>query len=251
MPLIITKRHTAADLRVWAEREQTDHVRERDPEPLNRKIKRSVGAIKDFLAAGTAYVGWSGGKDSTVVAHLTRTIDPTAPVVWLRIDPWPNPETGLVSGRLSTPIIEHIETVDSARLTTQDWLTTYERAWDLAWLQGLWEIKQQFGPRYISGIRADESRDRARRCAQWGESTTNTCAPLAWWSVDDVYQYLYRFKLPIHPAYGYSGGGSWDRTALRVDAVGLYSGIGMGRKSWEAIYYPEQLAAIDQWCRQA
>lgn len=47
----------------------------RDTEPLLERIE-------EHLDSHDGYLAFSGGKDSTVVAHLARQVDPAVPVVW-------------------------------------------------------------------------------------------------------------------------------------------------------------------------
>jgi len=53
--------------------------------PLEEKIKMTKQKIKDFYEAmnGEVYVSFSGGKDSTVLLHLVRSIYPNIKAVWV------------------------------------------------------------------------------------------------------------------------------------------------------------------------
>lgn len=94
-------------------------------------------------------------------------------------------------------------------------------------------------------MRADESRARKLRSAAWGAATQNTCAPLDRWSNAEVFAYLARFDLPIHPAYAMSYGGALARDQIRVDCIGGRTGRGKGRREWEWTYYRDEIIALE------
>lgn len=52
--------------------------------PLKQKIEISIAKIKEFYEAmdSQTYVSFSGGKDSTVLLHLVRSIYPSVKAVW-------------------------------------------------------------------------------------------------------------------------------------------------------------------------
>ena len=50
--------------------------------PLEVKIQKSKQRIREWLEREDSYVAFSGGKDSTVLAHLVHQVDPTVPLVF-------------------------------------------------------------------------------------------------------------------------------------------------------------------------
>jgi phosphoadenosine phosphosulfate reductase len=118
--------------------------------------------------------------------------------------------------------------------------------------QGFTEAAKRFGVRHISGIRGDESADRARRMAHWGESSKNTCAPIGKFDGTDVFTYLLSNRLPIHPAYAFTMNGILDPQRIRVAAIGCREtdiergrrGDGHGRHEWEQRYYSDHIRAV-------
>jgi len=96
----------------------------------------------------------------------------------------------------------------------------------------------------VSGIRADESSARRMRVRRWGETSNIACAPLAHWTILDVFAYLAREDLPIHPVYAMSYGGSLPRERLRVDHIGGEPGAGFGRREWERKYYGDVVRRV-------
>lgn len=59
-------------------------LKQRQALPLEEKIKYSIDRIMEWYAywGGLVYVAFSGGKDSTVLAHLVRSIYPDVPLVF-------------------------------------------------------------------------------------------------------------------------------------------------------------------------
>jgi phosphoadenosine phosphosulfate reductase len=120
----------------------------------------------------------------------------------------------------------------------QDKLT--DKIWYSTWRK----VGKQFVDRHISGVRGKESSLRAMRMSRWGTSTERTCAPIGYWSTSDVYAYLYKYNLPVHPNYAMLGGGRWNREYIRTAEIGDIHGNGIGRTEWEQEYYPDILARI-------
>lgn len=60
-------------------------LKQRQSLPLNLKIELSKRRIKEFYEHfdGKVYVSFSGGKDSTVLLHLVRSLYPDVPVVFV------------------------------------------------------------------------------------------------------------------------------------------------------------------------
>ena len=70
------------------------------------------------------------------------------------------------------------------------------------------------------------------------------CAPISAWRESDVFSYLAKNKLPVHPAYAMLGGGRWPRHRLRVAEIGDTHGTGGGRREWEQEYYGDVLRRL-------
>jgi len=102
--------------------------------------------------------------------------------------------------------------------------------------------RARHGERHISGVRAQEARVRRLRMITHGESSPNTCAPIGWWDMADVFAYLHKHDLPVHPAYAQTYGGAFSREDIRVDALG--GATGSNRVEWEGRYYGEEIESI-------
>lgn len=104
--------------------------------------------------------------------------------------------------------------------------------------------------RYVCGLRADESRARAAGIRARGMVTKRTCRPLAHWSAVDVFAFLCREGLPVHPVYAMTYAGSLDRRWMRVHPLctvprkrKVSSIHGRDTASWEDDYYGDVIAA--------
>lgn len=96
---------------------------------------------------------------------------------------------------------------------------------------------EEFGPRHITGIRAEESRIRTLVQHRFGDATERTARPIGTWAATDIFAYLAGHNLPVHPAYAMSHGGTLDRRWLRVHALGGVTGADKGRADWEESYF--------------
>lgn len=235
--LIASPRHTPADLEAWAAWARLDALMAKTSR-LTRLEEIALDALAAFAADGPAYVGVSWGKDSVTVAHLAWRLaqlgGPRLPVVWIRPSLLSNPDNLLVRDAFRARFDVDYTEVDV-------YCEDLEAEW---FVEGLTVATKVFGPRYVSGVRGDESRDRAMRMARWGENTARTCAPIGRWPLEMVYAYLAKHDLPIHPAYACTLNGTLERRGLRVENLYGARGTGFGRHHWEATYYGPELDAI-------
>lgn len=82
-----------------------------------------------------------------------------------------------------------------------------------------------------------------------GVATSRTCRPIGWWSSADVWAYLARHDLPVHPAYAMTLGGRLERDRIRVHSIGGEDGASFGRVEWEDRYYGDLTARLRGWTR--
>lgn len=221
--------------------EAGDHERAKSRD-LAVKERYAVKALRRFLAdPSECYVSSSWGKDSVVIAHLARRVEDTLPVVhgaWRQ--PYAEPRVGKCGTIYDAAENPHNDDVRDDFLAR--WPMPYAEV-ECSQTQP-WHapIKAEFGPRRITGIRAQESGTRTMSAAVHGVATGNVCRPILNWSADDVFAYLAKYDLPIHPSYAMSYGGRLDRTWLRVDLIGGGTGVDMGRREWERRYYGNALS---------
>lgn len=237
--LIQVPEHTARDLAVWRERERSDAAHAR-----TRKFRQKVHRALDTLWEGRCdYASVSWGKDSTVLAHLAWTLAErrgvTIPLAWVRVKPIANPHCVLVRDaflRVWSHPYREVESLCRHDETGWHATGTLERGFE--------ELAEAFGTRYATGLRAEESSGRARRMDR-GLVWSASCAPIGRWSTQDVFAYLHRFGLPVHPAYAMSMGGALQREHIRVASIGGRRGHGFGRREWEEHYYRAALDRVE------
>lgn len=239
--LIASPRHTAADLECWGRTWRTAQLHSQ-LKSHRRQVRRSEDALLSFTGVGMGYAGVSWGKDSVVLASLIARLIPRWPLVWVRVEPIANPDCLLVRDAFLAehPSVRYEEIVEWCRRDSDGWHArgTIER--------GFAEAARRYGPRYASGIRAEESGIRKLRVAKHGLVGPGTCAPIGWWTGDDVWAYALSHGLPIHPAYACTMDGALDPRRIRVASLGGKRGTGMGREEWERSYYRDELIAIER-----
>lgn len=235
MPLIVSPRHSPEDLEHWQRMARLDWLRGQDRRWPRREAK-AMQVIRDFRPD---YCGVSWGKDSVVVAHLCRRVDPGIPLVYMIDGEWENPDCRLVRDAfLADYPGAYFEYVTPPQLQT----APDGRVWPI-WAD-FRVAKRAHGPRYVSGVRAQESRVRRMRAAKYGESSPNTCAPITYWQAEHVFAYLARHGLPIHPVYAMSRGGTLDRDWLRTSPLGGERGTELGRTEHEEHYYHDEMSRL-------
>lgn len=241
--LIDSPRLTSRDRAQWERLEHYDDVLSRDPR-LDSLADRGRKAIEAFAQTGPCYAGTSWGKDSTVTAFLLATSQAAAevPLVWMRTEGWENPDCFAVRDAFLQAyphMADRYREIIADASTPRWWETTGEGLPQVADAlpSGLQQAQQRWGVRYISGIRAQESRIRKMSIGRHGATTKNTCKPIAAWDASDVFAYLAKHDLPVHPAYAMSAGGHYDRARIRVATLGGIRGGNTGRAEWEQLYY--------------
>lgn len=255
--LIKSDRFLPGDMEAWEREERHDSLHAMRP-ALERRERQSIGALLRFFEHDTSgYLGVSWGKDSVAVAHLLWRSGLNIPVVWVKIDPLYNPDCELVRDKfLARFDIDYQEIVVPWRDDQRECWRALAASGSLESLgfspaesaasPGFLQARERFGARHVSGVRAQESTVRGFRMAKYGENSPNTCAPIGRWHHRDVFAYLHRHDLPVHPAYAMTFGGTLYRQRVRVDAFG--GGKGSHRTEWEGRYYADKIAEI---CRIA
>lgn len=244
--LISDPRHTPEDLARWQHIVRTAEVNA-TLKAFRNHVTRATTALVNFTGSGNCYCGVSWGKDSVVVADLVARICPRIPLVWVRVSPVENPDCFRVRDEfLKQRVANYHEIVIECPRDELGYLLrgTLE--------QGFARAAKQFGQRHISGIRGEESANRARRMNHYGESSKNTCAPIGRWDGMDVFTYLLSHGLPIHPAYAFTMSGILDPQRIRVATIGCREtdvergrrGDGHGRHEWEQTYYRDHIRKV-------
>lgn len=237
MGLIVSERHSRADLERWAITEAAARTWARTATHRNC-VTRAVQPLREFAARGSGYAGVSWGKDSLVLADMIARMRLSIPLVWVRVEPIANPDCAVVRDAFLSlyPATAYDEIIVWCRRDADGWHATGTLE------QGFATAALRYGTEHVSGVRAEESGTRKLRLMRWGETTRTTCAPIGWWKARDVWAYLVARDLPIHPAYACTLDGLLDPDRLRVASLGGKRGEGMGRAEWERRYYPTPFA---------
>lgn len=256
--LIKTHRLLDGDAEAWERQVRYDKVLAASAS-LAAKEDRAHEVIREFegIHRGSCYLGVSWGKDSVVVAHLMVAAGVQIPTVCVTVNPVNNPDNNLVRDEFKAShqldYHEISETSEQRRKWTNG-LRPSGDVWDggVSPVQrGFARAKAMFGIAHISGVRAEESSIRTTTVARNGEISATTCRPIAYWSGEDVFAYLSKYDLPIHPAYACSFGGTIERKRLRVDFIDGEKGRGHGRSEWERAYYPDAFREIRRFAKTA
>jgi len=245
--LIQSDRITKEDYEIWKEYEEIDQINSLSSN-LNKKIEKSQIEIKKFIQKGNCYLGVSWGKDSVVTADIILRSGINIPIVHLYCIPSHNFECDKVRNYFLKiyPNCNYKEIiVDYSNIYSSNFCSTdQDKLTDIEFYKGFKEAEKLFGINHISGVRGQESNIRTLKMKRWGMTTENTCTPIGYWNDMDVFAYLYKYNLPVHPNYGMLGNGRWKRERIRVAEIGDIHGNGGGRVEWEQEYYSDILAKI-------
>lgn len=234
--LLRCERHTLADLNHWTVLEEADLVHGKRMISTDKQTI-AVQQIHSFASLGRCYIATSWGKDSIAIAHLFVLSGVRIPLVHIvQAGPLKDPYQSVTRDAfLSKYACEYHEIIVRGDNCIP---ANGGRAPQLT--KGIKQAAKQFGTRrYISGLRADESGVRKIR-ARAG-IPAGSCWPICWWTTSDVFGWIAYHDLPLHPAYGMTGGGRWNREHLRVSTIGGPKGNQFGRAEWEREYYGDVL----------
>jgi phosphoadenosine phosphosulfate reductase len=192
---------------------------------INRLEQKALESISQF---GDCYASISWGKDSTVLAYLSYQLK--IPLVYIRVNPVANPECDTVRDAFLSqyPATYHeIEVDRETHKKTEHGVEVLKAGFAIA--ESRLPTK-----RYLTGIRKDEGSNRRVRK---GVLTKNTCAPLAYWTLSDIWNYLCFYSLPVNPVYAMTEGGFWDYRFLRAGSLKGSVGKQFGKIEWERTYF--------------
>lgn len=183
--------------------------------PLHeRRVTEATTTLTRWLDTATRpYVPLSGGKDSAVVLHLTRALDPSVPALYADHE-FALPET-----------LTYLDGIPNlTRVAYRRWHTDWFTSWDVPpgetpdnlppntlWWDGEdglrgWARAQGFDGSAV-GLRADESRARRAHIRKNGtlfyakKNAAWHALPLAHWTDQDVWAYLLTRHAPYSAAY--------------------------------------------------
>lgn len=217
-----------------------------------------IGRIEAHLTDHDGYVAFSGGKDSLVVLHLARMVDPDVPVVFFDSGlEYPQTYTYLADLATRWTVNLHLVPTDPPLL-------------DVLVASQLWEhgarasappvdlhrvligdpsrrAHEMFGPGELWGVRADESRGRRMAYTRSGRRDgvitrgdgTTAFGPIWDWSTDEVWAYIGREKLPVNPVYDILDSLGAPQSARRVSHLLDGTHLHRGRTVWLRRGWPE------------
>lgn len=246
--LIDSPRLTAADRAAWQRLERFDRLLARDPQ-LDALEAQGRDAVRVFADAGPFYISVSWGKDSVAAAHIALLEVPDARVVWVRARDFEMPECAAVRDAFLAghprAVYEEIEAVLRSPKRGEP---GYEAHHLDPGADHQDVLRENLTGRYVSGVRAAESRVRRIAVGRYGLASAGTCRPIGRWDAQQVFAYAEREGLPVHPVYAMSVGGHYDRRWLRVhplcSAPPARSAVyGREMDGWEDRYYGDVIAA--------
>lgn len=240
--LIPSERLLRGDIEVWNDNAEAYREIGRQSR-IDEKTARAIETIRAL--SGPLFVSVSWGKDSVAVAALTKMAGLNLPHVWLKESPMHNPHCEDVRDAylgMYSDTQYHEVVIDYGRVGFAPFL---DENGDSLLFHGIADgVDHAFGKR-ITGIRSQESNKRRLRMSRWGVETKNTAAPIGWWSTADVFAFLLKHDLPIHPNYAMTGNGRYDPQRIRVDCIAGTQGNGIGRVEWEREYYSDVLNRLE------
>lgn len=174
-----------------------------------RRVAAAMDMTRSHVDAHGGYVAWSGGKDSTVVAHLACRVRPGTPVVTY-VAGTEYPEVLPYCRRVAAAEgwrWEAIQTGDVTDLLDQGVRPASDGVWWDVMIAGPARVAHGLhGRGLLWGLRADESATRAAMLhSTRGEHVradgVATCAPLWRWRTVDVLAYLHAHRVELCPVY--------------------------------------------------
>jgi len=183
---------------------------------FKKRVEKSKQIISEALEIGDSYVAISWGKDSTVMLHLCQQIKPDIAAVC-----YSSIEQDYVSNYSET-ISRYCEKFPTKYL---DIKAQKENAATSDTVQDRINAVVDYSVAFV-GLRAEESINRRRSLKKYGlihqyqtgkhKGYYRVC-PLAWWSWQDVWAYLFYYDIPYLDLYD-----KLDRKTSRTNAHANY-----------------------------
>lgn len=186
-----------------------------------RRVDESRRIIRQWLdQCERPYVALSGGKDSSVVAHLVARLDPSVPMMHVcsqKCMPEQCPTAEAIAETCGAHYHAEMCDIDVWEALESFSRPVMESHKGLSKPQPWQQFFRPLIDRYVEregcdgaalGLRADESRGRAGHIFSRGPIYTSPqallhCMPIGRWSTMDVFAYIVSRDLPLCPVYAY------------------------------------------------
>lgn len=220
-----------------------------------KTLKSAITITQMAKDSGQKYaIFWSGGKDSTVMTHLVKSIWKECEIVSQFDDcDWPETKPYIVS--VATKLDWFVHEVypnfsvweyvqKKCKLGIEDLCAKTHRLTQEAFLKPLDEVKQQLGcTGSFLGLRRLESNARKKNYKFHGHTYTTKsgetiCMPLIHFDAKDVFAYLVSNDIEINPCYLQNRFKSPEEIRLTW-ALPTVMGIGTGDLEHMRMYYPD------------
>jgi len=207
-----------------------------------RKCLKAMDIIRQALKKAPSsqwYVSFSGGKDSTVVYDLVSACISDIDSIWID-DEFYLPETKSYIQRMKKAGAK-IKQV-SKRVKHTDWFIANEEKGDDK------EIYSSYKGVFL-GLRAQESSDRRRYFKRFGLLHFSEkgkvfqgwrCNPIAWWSIKDVWAYIFSRKIDYNKAYDRMSEMGVLLERQRIGPYAVESALGYGQLAILKKCWPEE-----------
>lgn len=204
------------------------------------------------------YVSWSGGKDSTVVAHLTASVAPSVPIIRCShgVD---YPENVAYCAEVASRFgwSYHVAHVESAEQYAAK-IDAYVEPSNGSYLADATGVLGYEPTGWLYGLRADESSGRwwrlVPRGGVWIAATGHLVTAPVWnWSLLDVLAYHDCHGIPLNPLYKRLSELGCPVHAQRVGFVIGGRGAEWGRYVWLRRGWPDlwaRAAELAPWLRE-
>lgn len=225
-------------------------------EKFRRHVDRAKAAVQNALAIGPMGVSYSGGKDSSALLHLVRSIVPEVHAAFYDSGAELASTLELVARMGVETVTPRMSMLDMARYAGWwDYATPVDKGCQFdAKRVVIEEPSEAFVVRrrlrvLAYGLRAGESRARAKNAAARGElfegsDRTWYCQPLAYWSTADIWAYIASRDIPYNAAYDRMAEAHVDRESQRVATLLGERGSGWGRHAIMRAAEPERFREI-------
>lgn len=230
----------------WILRAKTQHYKKN----LDRAIK-SIEEAQKY----SGVISWSTGKDSTVVAHLVKKINPSTPII-IQCDDcdWPEKKEYMKEVAQQQNWEYHVvepsfsvwDAVKDSDIGVEAYCSSSHDLTKYAFIKPLVEKQKELGANLVyMGLRAEEGFARKMNYLKRGElykcqyDSFWHCCPIGAWTTLDVFAYLAENNVLINPCYFHNRLKQPEEIRLSW-AIPTPRGYGEGETEHMRLYYRKQ-----------